>query len=424
MTHRCWNKERLIELLQRDNATLLDNCEKYNREIKPKFKCSCDKEEDTRTFRDMYTKGAYCRACIYTKASEQRNKTVKETYGVTCVSQIESVKEKRVETNIKRRGVAVPFQSKDVKEKSRITCLQKYGVDYPLQNAIVMSNLQETNLARYGTICSLQAESVKEKCLTTLQQKYGEDITNAFQANDVKDKSKKTNQERLGVDYPGQSEDVKKKIRATNQERLGVDYPGQSEKVKEKSRVTNLEHRGVEYSFQSKEVKDKSKATNMERYGVESPLQNQEIMNKVKATNMERYGVESPLQNQEIAEHAQKNAKKFKNFEMPSGTIRKVQGYEPFALKKLIALYSEEQIKTDRKDVPRVQYDDVDGKKRYYFPDIFIPHENKLIEVKSTWTLQCKTDNIYLKKKACEEQGFLYEIWCFNQKGHRVEVLL
>ncbi len=108
---------------------------------------------------------------------------------------------------------------------------------------------------------------------------------------------------------------------------------------------------------------------------------------------------------------------------MPSGAVRKVQGYEPFALKELIKIYSEEQIKTDRKDVPRVQYE-VDRKKRYHFPDIFIPHENKLVEVKSTWTLKCKSDNIQLKKKACEEQGFLYEIWCFNPKGKRIEVAI
>ena len=106
---------------------------------------------------------------------------------------------------------------------------------------------------------------------------------------------------------------------------------------------------------------------------------------------------------------------------MPSGAIRKVQGYEPFALKELVKVYSEEQIKTDRKDVPRIQYE-VDGNKKYYFPDIFIPHENKLVEVKSTWTYKSKTDNIQLKKAACEEQGFLCEIWCFNNKGERIEV--
>ena len=207
----------------------------------------------------------------------------------------------------------------------------------------------------------------------------------------------------------------------TVKEKYGVDTISQVESVKAKRVVTNIERRGVSGPFASSEVREKCKATCIERYGTEHPLQNTIIMNNLKVTNFERYGVEHPHQNKEVAERAQKNAKKYKSFEMPSGIVRKVQGYEPFALKILVKIYSEEQIKTDRKDVPRVQYE-VDGKKKYHFPDIFIPHENKLIEVKSTWTLKCKTDNIKLKKKACEERGFLYEIWCFDQKSNMVKV--
>ena len=398
MAKQRFNKEYLIEISKKDNATLLGDYTSFNRDIKPKFRCYCGKEENNRTFRDISTKGMFCHDCVYERGSKQRNKTVKEVYGVECVSQIVSVKAKRVATNIERRGVAVPFQSAEVKEKSRITCLERHGVEHPLQNTIIMDNLKATNLEKYGSTCSLQSDSAKEKTLITLQGKYGENIINVFQAEDVKTKSKNTNMERLGVEYPGQSEEVKNKIRGTNMERLGV-----------------------EYTFQSEDVKEKIKTTNVRKYGVASPLQNKEIMEKVKVTNVERYGVEHVLQNNEIAERAQKNAKKYKSFEMPSGAVRKVQGYEPFALKILVKIYQEEQIKTDRKDVPRVQYE-VDGKKKYHFPDIFIPHENKLIEVKSTWTLECKTDNIKLKKKACEEQGFLYEIWCFDRKGNRVEV--
>jgi hypothetical protein len=127
------------------------------------------------------------------------------------------------------------------------------------------------------------------------------------------------------------------------------------------------------------------------------------------------------MQNSEVQEKAQKNAFMFKIYKMPSGTERLVQGYEPFALNDLLKIYTEDQLKTDRKDVPRIQYE-VNGKKLYHFPDIFIPHENKLVEVKSTWTYSCKTDNIQLKKKACEEQGYDYEIWCFDGKGNRIEL--
>jgi len=55
---------------------------------------------------------------------------------------------------------------------------------------------------------------------------------------------------------------------------------------------------------------------------------------------------------------------------------------------------------------------------KYYFPDIAIPHENKIIEVKSTWTYTCKTDNIKRKAETTKAKGFVV----FDSKGNRVNM--
>ncbi|NDE14518.1 hypothetical protein EBZ80_06260 [bacterium] len=136
-------------------------------------------------------------------------------------------------------------------------------------------------------------------------------------------------------------------------------------------------------------------------------------------TNMRKYGVPHTSQSPEIMEKIQRNSKKYKEFKMPSGTVRRVQGYEPFALAELLTLYSEEQIKTDRVDVPHITYD-ADGKSRRYFPDIYIPHENLIIEVKSTWTAACKTDSLEQKEAATVAAGYRYELWCYDGKGNRI----
>ena len=120
-------------------------------------------------------------------------------------------------------------------------------------------------------------------------------------------------------------------------------------------------------------------------------------------------------------EKAQCNAKMFKEYKMPSGEIRKVQGFEPFALDELLKTYTEDQIKTDRKDVGRIPYK-LDGKQKYYFPDIAIPHENKIIEVKSTWTYNIEPELIRSKAEATKAKGFDYEIWVFDSKGNRVNM--
>jgi hypothetical protein len=103
---------------------------------------------------------------------------------------------------------------------------------------------------------------------------------------------------------------------------------------------------------------------------------------------------------------------------MPSGEVRKVQGYEHFALDELTKTNTEDDIITDRKDIPKIGYK-INEKQKYYFPDIYIPSENKIIEVKSTWTYKCKQDNIQEKANATNLAGYNYEIWIYDDKGNK-----
>ena len=281
-------------------------------------------------------------------------------------------------------------------QQRQTTMLNIYGVTNPLQNEEIMNKVKATNRQRFGCEFASQNASVKKKV-------------------------KETNIIRFGVEHPLQHKQIMAQVKVTNIKKYGVESPTQNKEIQNKIKITNIQRYGVENPGQCELIKNKMKATNLIKFGVEYASQNTNIKNKVKATNIIRFGVEYASQNAEVMERTQKNAKKYKEFIMPSGTVRKVQGYEPFALRDLLKVFSEDQIKTDRKDVPRIQYE-VNGTKRFHFPDIFIPHENKLIEIKSTWTLKCKADNILLKKKACEKEGFVYEIWCFNAKGNRVEI--
>ena len=64
---------------------------------------------------------------------------------------------------------------------------------------------------------------------------------------------------------------------------------------------------------------------------------------------------------------------------------------------------------------------DVNEKRRRHFVDIFIPFQNKRIEVKSTWTFTTQKVTIFLKQQAAKELGYLYEIWVYDGKGNKVE---
>ena len=81
----------------------------------------------------------------------------------------------------------------------------------------------------------------------------------------------------------------------------------------------------------------------------------------------------------------------------------------------------EEEIINGCKNVPEVWYEDEQGKEHRYYVDIFIPSQNRCIEVKSTWTAEKKKDCIFLKQQALKEAGYECEIWVYNEKGEKLE---
>jgi len=276
-----------------------------------------------------------------------------------------------------------------------------------------------TNMKNRGTAYPQQSPIVREKTIQKCREMFGTD--NPFQSEVVKEKSKNTNQRKLGVDYPQQNTNVRDKTNATCLETYGHIMPIHNKEVQAKATERHLSAHGVSHPMQRPEIKEKVSTTCLEKYGSTNPMGNPEIRAKAMKTSLENCGFEHALQNPDIMERQQKNSYCFKDFAMPSGEIRKVQGYEPFALKKLITIYSESEIKTGSANVPRILYND-NGKDRYHYPDIWIPHENKLIEVKSTQTYDWHKEEVLRKKKACEDQGYIYEIWCFDAKGKRVLV--
>jgi hypothetical protein len=150
---------------------------------------------------------------------------------------------------------------------------------------------------------------------------------------------------------------------------------------------------------------------------VDHPLKDPTVLQKHYDTNIERYGVKHATQSVEIQEKIQKKGLRFKEYLMPSGEMRKVQGYEPFALNMLVKEFAESDIITCRKEVPRINYTTSDNVEHYYFPDIWIKPINKLIEVKSTWTYQLHKETNALKWEASKKAGYVIECWAFDARG-------
>ena len=282
------------------------------------------------------------------------------------------------------------------------------------------SKIDETNILKYGFKNALQNHEIKEKQEKTIFEKYG--VRNISQNEEFQKKKIETSFNNYGVENPSQSQIIKKKKIETSFNNYGVEHPLQSKEVIEKIKNTCLEKYGVENPFQLEETRNKFKNTMLERYGVENPSQNEDIQNKIVNTNIQKFGYRHPSQNTEMFEKAMKNAYKLKEYILPSGNIIKFQGYEHYALDELLKDgILEEEIINGCKNVPEIWYTDENNKSHRHYVDIFIPSQNRCIEVKSTWTAQKKKDCIFLKQEAGKELGYNYEIWVYNGKGEKVE---
>jgi len=254
----------------------------------------------------------------------------------------------------------------------------------------------------------------------TMMQKYG--VEYPSQSKEIKEKIKKGFIEKYGVDNPSKTDEVKNKMKKTNLIRYGVEYIIHNKEICDKQKKTCLEKYGFENPLSNKLIRENIKKTNMLKYGVDNPAKNIDLHNKMKETNLNKYGVEYPLQNACISEKLLNNCFHVKEFIFPSQKKIKCQGYEPFALNELIKKnISENDIITNRKNVPIIWYMDENEKKRRHFVDIFISSNNLCIEVKSLWTLKNDKNNVFLKQKSAKELGYNYEIWVYDSKGNKIE---
>ena len=398
-----YNLDLLIKFCNENHITLLKDYsgEKVNRETIIHGKClreECGNSFE-RIFRSLYNLNGYCKECTSNNVKEKKKATWLKNYGVENPMLIQETKEKIKATNLEKYGFEHPLQSQKTKEKIKATCLEKYGFENTFQSDEVKDKIKATNIEKYGVKHPMLIQETKEKI-------------------------KATNLEKYGFENPFQSQEVKDKMKTTCLEKYGFENPMQSHEVRNKSKITCSEKYGVECCLQSEEVKEKIKATCLGKYGVKHPLQKQEVRDKIKATCLEKYGFENPSQNPEIADKSSKASYSRKDYTLPSGKIIQVQGYEPYALDELEHTFNEEDIITGSGSVPEIWYDDDEGLKHRHFVDIFIPSQNKCIEVKSTWTAEKKKDNIFKKQQAGKQLGYNYEIWIYNSKGEKVECIV
>jgi hypothetical protein len=214
---------------------------------------------------------------------------------------------------------------------------------------------------------------IQAKKKQSLMDAYG--VTNVSQIADVLSKKKKTWMKNYGVDNPSKAQINKDKIKAA--------WP----EVDRKRKETMLEKYGVESYNSTEEFKDRRKATWIEKYGVDNPTKNVEILEKVLLKNS---------QNDYLT----------KTMVMPSGDERRYQGFENQVILDLLKSgLSEDEIVTGQGNVPHIPYS-FNGRQHRYYPDIYVPKLNLIIEVKSKYTWMKYREKNMAKIKATKQLGY------------------
>jgi hypothetical protein len=379
MKKQVYNFEYLTQFCKENNIYLLKNYskEKVTRDTIIEAKClmaNCN-EKCIKNFKAIFKNGSYCRKCQKIISNKKREITNLQKYGVPFLTQSEKIKEKVKKTCLDKYGDTCALRNITIKEKSKQTCLDKYGVENPFQSEDIKVKIKTTNIDKYGHTCALRNITIKEK-------------------------SKQTCLDRYGVENPSQSEDIK-----------------------QLKKETCLKNHGVEHSFQSEYIRNKTKITNLQKYGVENISLCSEIRRKAENTMFNKFGVYHASQSPILLEKAFKTGVKFKDYIFPSGKIIQYQGYENFALDELINRenITEENILNGLLNVPEIWYTGLDNVIHRYYVDLFIPSQNRCIEVKSDYTITRDNNTIKLKQQAVKDAGYECEIWVYNSKGEKVE---
>jgi hypothetical protein len=176
-----------------------------------------------------------------------------------------------------------------------------------------------------------------------------------------------------------------------------------------------MERYGVEEVLRVPAIQDRIRETMVETYGAGNPLQCASIKEKKDKTCEERYGDKDIMHNADIFEKVMKNSFKRKEYVLPSGKIITYQGYEDVALNELFKTIREDEFTNDVKQMPRFNYT-FNGNVHRYYPDIYLPVQKKIIEVKSSYTYNKQLLQNNAKRDQVLLDGYAFEFWICDTK--------
>ena len=386
--------KELLKLSEFDTKLFLDIDLTYlknnnrNRELKIRYKCSDCKNQYEKTIRAILDKsGLYCKKCSVQKSllkiKESNNPNYRNYYK-------ELLELSEFNDNLFPKNELIQFKKKNTRDY--IINFNCYCCKLFTQKVIRV--IVENTGLKCEKCCK---DEGYKKAIDTIRQNNPEypSITSTTQIPKIKKKQEDTLYKNLGVRVPTKSTKVIDKIKKTNLKKYGVENVSQVYEFQEKRRQTNLDKWGTKYYLSTDDAKQKREQFYLSNHGVKHPIQVQEIFDK-----------------------QQRHMRGAKSYNFKTGQTISLRGYEHITLKILENNYG---YVYDDYNFNKLKFMYNDNEKEHrYFPDIPFLKQNKIIEVKSKWTL-CADLDINLKKwESVIDKGFNFELWINDNKDNIV----
>lgn len=214
------------------------------------FKCDlCDKEFATKKglmqHKQNHVNIDMFKCTICGKAfSNSRSLSVHKRYHDN--SKAKESNDLRKHTNLERYGVTASWSSRQAIDKASMTRLHKYGYKFAMQDKAILDKMivnshteqaeakrHNTNICKYGVDNPLKNDAIREKARKTLHERYR--VNSTFELA----RTRKTIQERYGVEFISQNDDIKKKVKHSQFKRYG-EYAFHQQYAIDKMRMTHL----------------------------------------------------------------------------------------------------------------------------------------------------------------------------------------
>lgn len=283
-------------------------------------------------------------------------------------------------------------------KRVRQTSIDKYGIPAPGNNAEAREKSKKTMQERLGVDYAMQSEKVREKSKESLIEKYG--VDNAQKNPEVRNKTEQTNIKKYGSKTYLTSEEGKEKIDSILLDKYGTTAPLRNEEIRAHWKQTNIEKYGVDNPAKSEQIREKIIQSSLIKYGTQYPVQSAQVRAKMKDTFIRNYGVDNPFKSREIIDKIHKtfydkyNVHGVMHVEEIASRIRETNmkryGVPYYVMLPNVAKSSGRISNLNRKIAEKLKESGIDtqlefsiGGKSY---DILIPQGNILLEVDPSYT--------------------------------------